>query len=297
MKTHLLQSQVYPPNLTGPARLFVVALLGAGLLTGCSGLGGSAKVTSTQTVTTAPQPKPTVIYIQDFDLLAENIQNEPGLLGSGRGRQGPIRRRLSGTDNDPAARARELVNLMANSLLKDLNKAGFSAVRLESGAPLPTQGWLLRGVFNEVQEGNRLQRAMIGFGVGKTDLQVVTGLDNLAKGPPKPLYTIDTEATSSKMPGAAPTIVLGPWGATARFVMAGQDLDKNVEQTAASITAEITKHLQAASLKSDSPPGRLVRAGAGRYQPGGHGHRRRGCRRSAGGATRERAAARGGWTG
>jgi hypothetical protein len=73
---------------------------------------------------------------------------------------------------------------------------------------------------------------------------VVTGIDNLSQGPPKPLYQIDTDANSGKTPGAAPTIVLGPYGAAARFVMAGKDLDKNVKQTASKIADEIVRRVE-----------------------------------------------------
>ena len=113
---------------------------------------------------------------------------------------------------------------------------------------MPAEGWLIRGVFTEVQEGNRLRRSMIGFGQGQTAyIQSITSINNLAKGPPEPLYEIATDASSSKAPGAAPTIVLGPMDAEGLFlVMAGKDLDKNVKQTASQITAEIAKRVAAA---------------------------------------------------
>ena len=139
------------------------------------------------------------------------------------------------------------MELMSESITKNLNKAGFNATRLAPGASMPTDGWLIRGVFTEVQEGNRLQRAMIGFGQGATDLQVVTKADNLAEGTISPLYRLETDAGSGKTPGAAPTLVLGPYGAAARFVMAGQDLDQGVKQTAAKIAEGVTKQMAAAN--------------------------------------------------
>jgi len=118
---------------------------------------------------------------------------------------------------------------------------------LGPGMPLPSQGWLVRGVFTEVAEGNRLRRAMIGFGQGQTDIQLIARIDDLSQGAPKPLYEVATDATSGSSPGAAPTLVTGPYGAAARFVMAGSDLEKNVKQTAAKITEEISKHVQPAN--------------------------------------------------
>jgi len=135
---------------------------------------------------------------------------------------------------------------MSDSLVKDLAKAGFTAVRQSPGEPLPADGWLIRGVFTGVQEGNRLRRSMIGFGQGQTDIQVVTAICNFSEGPPKLVYEIATDAANGKMPGAAATIVLGPYGAAARFVMSGKDLDKNVKQTASKITDEIARRVQGA---------------------------------------------------
>ena len=48
-------------------------------------------------------------------------------------------------------------------------------------------------------------RAVIGFGVGKTELQVLVYVDDLADGMPKPFYEFDTSADSGKMPAEAST--------------------------------------------------------------------------------------------
>ena len=221
------------------AQCLAVAVLG-GL--GCQ----TAKVTSEVASAPPASGKPVVVYVADFELGAQTVHHQEGVLS---GRSGPVGRvgtRLSGSSSDPAARARELVDLMANSLVKELTKAGFSATRLPHGAQPTAQGWLLRGVFTEVEEGNRLRRAMIGFGEGQTDLQVVATVHDLSHGPPTPLYELATDASSGSKPGAAPTLVLGPYGAAARFVLAGHDLEKNVKQTAAEIAGRLAGRLQPA---------------------------------------------------
>ncbi|HWI56377.1 MAG TPA: DUF4410 domain-containing protein [Bacillota bacterium] len=217
-----------------------VLLLAFVLLTGCK----SAKVTGEQEFAPGDTARPAIVYVADFDLGVQNIQNEEGPLASRPGPLGQVGKRLAGDTQDPEVRARKLVDLMANSIVQGLAKAGFTATRLAPGKPLPAQGWLVRGVFTEVQEGNRLRRAMVGMGTGQTDLQVVTKLDDLSQGPPKPLYELDTEASSGQAPGAAPTIALmGPYGAAARFVMAGHDLEKNVKQTASQIAAHVAQRV------------------------------------------------------
>ena len=217
-------------------------IIAACLLSGCK----SATVTGEHSFSAAPTAKPTVIYVTDFELGAQNIHHQEGILPEGSRLPSRVRGIISGETKDPAARARQLVDLMASSLTKDLTKAGFSALRLQPGTALPTDGWLVRGVVTEVQEGNRLQRSMIGLGQGATDLQVVTDVEDLSHGPPKPLYEVETDASSGKTPGAAPTIVLGPYGAAARFVMSKNDLEKNVTQTASQIADYVAKRVQEA---------------------------------------------------
>ncbi len=230
------------PFLYG-AWLATLAILATCCLTGCK----SATVTSQQELSPTPAQKPQVIYVADFECGVQNIHHEDGMLSNRPGPLGRVGGRLSGAPEDPAARARQLVDLMADSLVKDLAKAGFNALRLSPGAAMPPQGWLVRGVFAEVQEGNRLRRAVIGLGQGATDLQVVTTVDNLSQGPPTPLYELATDATSGNKPGGGATLAISPWGAAAHFVMSKHDLEKNVKQTASQIATQITQRVQ--SLK------------------------------------------------
>ena len=191
----------------------------------------------------ATSGKPVVVYVTDFELGAQTIKPEEGLLAES-GRLHNLTGGLIGKSADPAVRAQDIVNLMSDTLVKHLTHAGFAASRVPAGMPLPAQGWLVRGLFTEVAEGNRLRRAVIGFGQGQTDIQVVTRIDDLSQGVPKPLYEIAAGAASGSKPGAAPTLVLGPYGAAARYVMAGQDLEKNVKQTAAKIAEQMASHIR-----------------------------------------------------
>jgi Domain of unknown function (DUF4410) len=236
-------------SITGNARLCfkteyllaAVAAVCAVLMTGCS----SAKVTGTQDLSATPMNKPEVVYVANFELPAENIKKTHSLL-TPMGRGGPVRDLLLGQSGDPQALADKLVNLMADSVVKELSKAGIQAVRLQPGTPLPSTGWLVRGVFTEVQEGNRLRRAIVGLGFGKTDLQVMTTTDDLANGTPKPLYQIETDAHSGRLPGAAATIVLSPYSVPVRFVLTRGDLKRNVRKTASKIADAVKERIQEA---------------------------------------------------
>lgn len=203
---------------------------------------GSATASGRQEVGTATAAKPEVIYVFDFDLEASNVKSETGWPKTGRMRPGPlknIRSRLTGAAKDRSALANHVVDLMSTSIVRELTKAGQIALRLTSDSTPPTSGWLVRGVFTEVDEGNRLRRAVIGFGAGETDLHVLADISDLSQGKPKRFYKLDAAADSGRAPGAGPLIVLGPAGVAARFVIASEDLDRNVQETAAKIAAEV----------------------------------------------------------
>jgi hypothetical protein len=222
-----------------------LTLTALGLLMGCQ-MGKKATVTNEHDFASPATNRPTVIYVADYELPPSIIQHQEGVLSNRQGPAGRVANRLYGTSSDPEARARQLVELMSKSLIKDLSSAGFNAVRQPPDAPLPTQGWLLRGSFSRVQEGNRLQRSMVGLGQGQTDIQVLSCVNDLSQGPPRALYDVATDANSGKMVGGGATLAFGPYGAAVAFVRAGQDVEKNVKQTASEIATLATQYVQKA---------------------------------------------------
>lgn len=203
---------------------------------------GTATVSSRNAIGAAPIVKPQTIHVTDFDLDAGRIKSEQGILPPPPKLPGPLGNvlpPLPGAPRDPQVLARELVDSMSTSLVNDLIEAGFNASRVTPGSPIPTTGWLVRGVFTEVNQGNQLRRAVIGFGMGKTDLQVLVDISDLSHGVPKRFYELNTTANSGEAPGAGPLILLGPAGVAARFVIAGGDLERNVKKTAEEIAAEV----------------------------------------------------------
>jgi len=101
-------------------------VLGALDLCGCK----SAKVTGERDFGSDLKNAPEIVYVCDFDLLGKDIQHEDGVASSLPGRAGEIAQRVSGVSPDREARAREIVDLMASTLVKDLEKAGLKAARL-----------------------------------------------------------------------------------------------------------------------------------------------------------------------
>lgn len=224
-----------------------------------SGICNSAKISGRSEISDTPTNHPTTVFVADFELDAVKIQAEKGVMPSALKLPGPLGQVLPpppGTSRDPQKLSRELVETMSEALIKRLSQAGFAARRLRSGEPWPASGWLVRGVFTEVNQGNQLRRSVIGFGSGKTDLQVLVDIADLSGGAPRNFYELSTTADSGKLPGAGPMIVLCPAGAAARFVIAGKDLHRNVKQTAAQIAREIQQRTKPGSRTLNPEPQR-----------------------------------------
>jgi hypothetical protein len=205
------------------------------VLSACS----SIRVEDEREMRAMPANPPRVIYVRNFDLEPGTFQAESGILPIRPISAGAFILRLLGVPEESAVRERELVKLMSSALVNDLAGAGLNAQFLRSDEPFPSEGWLVRGAFVRVEEGNRLRRALLGFGNGATRLRVVTWVSDLAHGSSGPFCALDTSTHSSGKPGAA--FSFDPYVGATRFVIDGLDLDTNVEQIAAEIADDITE--------------------------------------------------------
>jgi hypothetical protein len=115
--------------------------------------------------------KNSTVWVSDFELDAQDVKVDKGGV-IGEVRPGILERPKKRREQDPQAQAKKLVDLMSNSIVEDLQKAGYRSQRLETGESRPTSGAWVHGVFTEVDEGNRRRRAIIGFGAGKTTMDL-----------------------------------------------------------------------------------------------------------------------------
>lgn len=198
-----------------------------------------------------PTSKGPFIYVADFELEVENVHEPSGILPHPPGRSGPIGRLRpsASSEDDTGAEAREIVDLMSDSVVSDLKNLGYGSRRLAPGEPLPQNGMLVRGLFANVDEGNRLRRAVIGFGAGRTDLQVIVSVSALGPGGAEPFYNVRSGTQRGKMPGAA--ITLNPYVAAAKFALAGKDTKKGITKTASKIASAVDKEIQTTATGTD----------------------------------------------
>jgi Domain of unknown function (DUF4410) len=207
----------------------------------------NVKVTGRE-LATLPEVTPRVIYVADFSLDPRTIKLETGILplpalnSTKSDESDTLFPKMVGVPIERTVRARELVQLMTDSIVEDLRDRGLDAYRLNAMSQAPADGWLVRGTFIYTDEGNRIRRALVGLGEGKTELQMLISLNELGTGAPRPFCEVGTSVRSSSGPGAL--VSVDPYGALARFMVDALDLDKNVMETARRIAREIDKTIQ-----------------------------------------------------
>jgi hypothetical protein len=219
--------------LAGSASFSVHPLLAQSIL-------GGIEVKDEKVVSQLPRSLPKQIYVTDFALDAEKNAADEGVRGA---LPGPLGRRLPRVlaKPDPAEKARQIVETMAESLVQHLKAKGVQAQRLRNPiGVLPLEGWLVQGAFTVVDQGNRLKRAAIGFGQGATHMDVQVGISDLASAEPRAAFAVfGTTKDPSLIPGAV--VTKNPYVAAAKFVLEKNAGERDVQKTAAQIADEIVK--------------------------------------------------------
>lgn len=204
-------------------------------LLGCA----SSKVTNETDYRAAPGA-PSMIYVENFDLGETVVKSDPGTL-TGRPRLINLRR------GNPAEELHALSDLLANSLVEDLNGKNLRAQRLAADAPRPERGWLVRGAFLEVASGNRLQKAVLGFGAGNSDAQLYVGVTDLgAPAGKQDLLDFNVGSAGNKAPGGgiATVITHTPYGMAAKFVLERDASDKDIKRAAQTLADKLERLVQ-----------------------------------------------------
>jgi hypothetical protein len=119
-------------------------------------------------------------------------------------------RRDMPTDDSLAAVTQEIQTSFTNTLQQELNAVPFPVEKWNGADSLPPNNSLLiQGEFTSVNQGNRSQRIMIGFGRGASDVQaqVVVSLKTGSQTIVLSQFTADT--SSGIKPGAAVTMGVG----------------------------------------------------------------------------------------
>ncbi|HEY2823361.1 MAG TPA: DUF4410 domain-containing protein [Candidatus Acidoferrum sp.] len=217
-----------------------LALCGLAAILVCSAPAATSSLSQESAAATHNFSRDTKIWVSNFELDAGDVKTDKGGV-IGEVRPGILERPRKKREQDPEYQAKKIVDLMAKSLVEDLQKGGYKAERLMPGDAQPATGEWVTGVFTEVDEGNRRRRAIVGFGSGEAKMDLYVKLADLAA-PQKPLYEVANNENSGKKIGAV--ITMNPYVAAAKFVMEKNAPDKTVKKTAADIAKEIESHMR-----------------------------------------------------
>ncbi|HEV3430177.1 MAG TPA: DUF4410 domain-containing protein [Paraburkholderia sp.] len=187
-----------------------------------------------------------IVYVSDFELDDASVTADQNPVDNARRLAGGLLPRPLLRRDKTGTRASDIVEQMAQALVADLRRAGLDARRLPAGATPPAQGWLVRGVFLDVDEGNRLRRAIVGFGAGANEVDLAVAVDDLSKQTPAPLYQVVESRSSASKPGAGAAIALNPYVAAAKFVMARGDQRKTVDRAASEVSDAVLARVKSA---------------------------------------------------
>lgn len=127
------------------------------------------------------------------------------------------------------------MDFFATTLVETLNKNGYNARRAR-GQQL-SKGALLRGVFAEPDEKNRIRRALLGGTSLNPKFLLYVGIFDLAR-PDQPLYQL-----AAGQPGGAqfgPVITLNNYIPLAKYELDKNPPDEDVRKICAQIAASLT---------------------------------------------------------
>jgi Domain of unknown function (DUF4410) len=200
-------------------KLLVLAMIG---LAGCAG----AAVTQQAQQTPVPTQHRARVVVYPFAVDPQEVSLNRGFI------QKTYRAVTAANEDDKqAAIADDLSQSVCLNVASDLLARGYNASCLPRGvAPSGQHVIIIDGAFNNVSEGSRLSRTVIGFGAGAstldTDVYVVQRVD----GASHPIMNFSTHADSGKMPGVA---VTGAPGAAAGGAAAAASVGANMAMSAA----------------------------------------------------------------
>jgi hypothetical protein len=190
----------------------------------------------------AEPDKSKIVYVSDFELDAVDANGElaksvPAIPPSSAPQIDPRR------EQGPVEQAGRLVDFMSTVLVKELERAGYTAHRLRPGETRPTDGVRISGIFGEPDEQNRLRRAVMGTITppdGKMSLFV--GIGNLAR-PDQALYAAANPTIGESKAGTV--ITVSAYAPVAKFEVEKNTTEKAVKDTAANIVADLGALLNA----------------------------------------------------
>jgi len=171
----------------------IVLLCALGALVGCA----PTKVQPSVMIPASDVlPRPTRIAVYDFAVAAQDVSPNNAPLSR-------LRRAFGGSQSEEELKVgRSVADALSVELVKALKPLDLPIERASTG-PVPDGTLAIEGQFVSIDEGNRLRRVMIGFGAGASEVKTHTQLYLGTPSGPRLVEEFETDASSSKKPGAA----------------------------------------------------------------------------------------------
>jgi hypothetical protein len=157
-----------------------------------------------QSQTTMRLPKPGRVLVYDFAVTPDEVHVDQGVLHQ-------VADAASGTTISArdAALAHQVADRFADELVGRIQALGMPAMRAPRATRTTPGDLKIVGAFLDVDQGNRLQRLVIGFGVGGSQVDTETEVLQVADTGLRKVAQFSTHADSGEMPGAAVTMGAG----------------------------------------------------------------------------------------
>jgi len=185
--------------LTIPALLILSSILG-----GCAQTTVQPQFAPSTAVN---MPRPDRIIVFNFAVSPGEVTENQGFF------QGVVNRFSSTSEFErQEGIGHQAANSLAEEMVKQISALGFPVERGQQGMPLPANALLISGQFLDVNEGNRLARTVVGFGLGQSTMDTQVQVYGPSSSGYHMILEFKTHADSGSMPGVA---VTGPAGAAA----------------------------------------------------------------------------------
>ena len=155
-----------------------------------------------------PLPKPGRVIVYNFAATPGDIPADAAISGHYKSYATP-------QTVEQIRLGRQLGDMVARELVKEILKLGMPAERAYTGPPPNIRDLLIKGEFVSIDEGSRRKRMLIGFGAGAAELKThVEGYQITARGE-RLLGSGEIEAGGGKMPGMLVPVAGGAAAGTA----------------------------------------------------------------------------------
>jgi hypothetical protein len=166
---------------------------------------GAATVKPTYESTNYGAPRPNMVLVYRFAINGDEVTLNQGFFSR-------IDRSMGSASltQDEQQTARKAAQRLADDLVKGIQGLGLQAqLATVDQTAVPPNSAMISGAFIDIDEGNRTRQMVIGFGVGKADINARMRLATWNGSGETVLATFDTHVDSGEMPGAAVTMGAG----------------------------------------------------------------------------------------